>query len=145
MNEHIENAKTILKSATKGHNDDCILCAMKDTRIGDALVELEAVRSKPEPIENAKKKLRTALSQIDEAQSACPSPACDILSNAGMNIDLALAELEAAESKPVIWNRSKWLLLGRFKNWCWLGRLNEIKTTWQWQIVYHGDMTENKP
>lgn len=45
-----------------------------------------------------------------------------------------------AESKSVTWDGSEWWLLGRFKNWCWLGRLDEIKTTWQWQIVYQGDV-----
>jgi len=123
--EHIENAKTILKSATKEHNDDCILCAMKDTRIGDAFAELEAAESCP--------KCNQKYFEGDTHCTFCREPR------------RKTKELEAAESKPVIWNRSKWLLLGRFKNWCWLGRLNEIKTTWQWQIVYHGDVTENKP
>lgn len=58
--------------------------------------------------------------------------------------------VEVWRSKPdklVIWDGSEWLLLGRFKNWCWLGRLDEIKTTWQWQIVYQGDVevAESKP
>ena len=39
-------------------------------------------------------KLQSALRQIDEAQPLCPSPGCDILSNAGMNVDLALAKLK---------------------------------------------------
>ena len=39
-------------------------------------------------------KLQSALKQIDEAQPLCPSPGCDILSNAGMNVDLALEILK---------------------------------------------------
>ena len=45
-------------------------------------------------IDEAIEKLQSALKQIDEAQPLCPSPGCDILSNAGMNVDLALAKLK---------------------------------------------------
>ena len=49
------------------------------------------------------RKLKKALQQIDNAQPDCPSPACDILSNAGMNIDFvldALLESLKAEQSP---------------------------------------------
>lgn len=58
-------------------------------------------------IQNAKNKLRTALSRIDEVYPTCPSPARDILSNVGMSIDLAIDDLEAAESKPDLGMREK--------------------------------------
>ena len=45
-------------------------------------------------------RLKRAIEQIDEAQPLCPSPGCDCLSDAAMNIDLVVSEIEAAESKP---------------------------------------------
>jgi len=40
-------------------------------------------------------RLKRAIEQIDEAQPLCPSPECDCLSDAAMNIDLVVSELEA--------------------------------------------------
>jgi hypothetical protein len=45
--------------------------------------------------------LVAALTQVDEAQPLCPSPGCDILSNAGMNIDNALSLLRSQPVKAI--------------------------------------------
>ena len=47
-----EKAKELLEDALKEHSDECILCAVKDTRINSALAELS---KHPEPTELTKK------------------------------------------------------------------------------------------
>ena len=63
--------------------------------------------------DEAIEKLQSALKQIDEAQPLCPSPGCDILSNAGMNVDLALAKLKEVPeqgefTKNILANLERW-------------------------------------
>jgi len=43
----IDEAIIRLKDALKAHNDDCLLCAIKDTRINESLPFLEAAKAEP--------------------------------------------------------------------------------------------------
>ena len=72
-------------------------------------------------IDEAIEKLQSALKQIDEAQPLCPSPGCDILSNAGMNVDLALVKLKEVPeqgefTKNILANLERWDLLPKEKD-----------------------------
>jgi len=45
-----KKAKELLKDALKEHNNDCLLCAIKDTRINEAL---KAIDNKDENLKQA--------------------------------------------------------------------------------------------
>lgn len=40
-----DRIEKLLQSALSEHNDDCILCAMKDTRVNEALAELDHLKA----------------------------------------------------------------------------------------------------
>ena len=48
MNKEIDKAIIRLKDALKEYNEDCLLCAIKDTRINESLSFLESAKAEIE-------------------------------------------------------------------------------------------------